>query len=289
MRMSPAARRHLVHPGLILGGIFCLCAAVSIGLQHINTIREVKDVSVPLVAQLPHLERRLHVLKEQVELSELQAAVRIGSEHERLQAYVLPKQLQTDRLIALLDVLGIFYTERNQLASLTELSVGEGRSATEDIAIQTVRFGAVVHEDALQDILDLVRLSGVLTVSDALGPDNQQLLLTSTEQENPAGVVPLEQFLSTDLLDYARDPRAKERQLTRSFTTTNFEATLESATAVSHLVNARRVLGGHLGTVLKQQQLWPLPLMRLHRIHVQPGTAPGWYRVGLVLDVHLSS
>lgn len=285
--MSPAARRHLRHPGLILCGTLCLFAAASLGLEHVRAVEEVRQISVPLVAQLPQLERRLHVLSEQVELSELQSALRVGSQEERLHVYALPTDVDTDRTIALFEVLRLIFAERQQLTELTDLQFGERYPYADVLEAQMLSLKTVLHEDALQDLLSIIQVSGVLTIADALTEQERLLLLESTEQENPAGVVVLEQFLSTDLLDYALDPQAHEKRLTSSFASNAFTNALHNTLRSPMMNDARRVLGGRIGAVLKDQNLWPLPAMTLHRIHLKPGGAEGWYKVGLKVDLVL--
>ena len=86
----------------------CLVVSGDLISRPLIILREVKEVSVPLIAQLQNLEQRERALKEQVELAQIQSALELGSVGEKLDAYVLPKDTNFDRLIAAFDLLAEF-------------------------------------------------------------------------------------------------------------------------------------------------------------------------------------
>jgi len=107
--------------------------------------------------------------------------------------------------------------------------------------------------------------------------------LRSTEEENPAGITSLEQFLSLSLLRYARDPRAYEDQLRRSFTSAAFERVLQMVTQTSLLRDARRLFEGDFGRVLDEEGLWPIQFMTVDELELTTGGAEGWYQLNIRL------
>lgn len=267
------------HPLLLLGvGTGFMALSVVLISAHIHTIIQVRDVSVPIVAQLPQMERKLSALKQQVELAEMQTVNRAGSQQEKVDVYALPKETDMSRLIATFEVIRDVLKRDGVLASMSDIDVSDA-----DTHILSVEFS--VHEEGLQSILLLVRLAGLLTVSDVLTEQEIALLVDRVEQENPTGIIALEQFLSLDLLRYAEDPQTFEEQLKRSFTSSSFLNAFENVLRTSLLYDTKKLLGGTLGKVLEGYKLWPMQMMALDSVTVQPGSAPKWYKLTLTVLV----
>ncbi len=280
----------LAHPTLHLsvgGGLLVVSGFLLYG--HAQAIAETKMVSLPLLAELPTLERTIDVLKEQSELSELEASTRVGSKMERIRTYILPETSDFDRTVALFELLRETFTKDQKLASLSDITFEDQVTRADGTIVRPLNVTLVIHQEALHQLSALLKLSGLLTVGDALTPDEIGLLLQRTEAENPAGIVALENFLSTDLLTYAQNTRLAEERLLRSFTSTTFVQSLQNVTRTSLLRDATSVLGGDIGTALSKYELWPLQLFSIEKSSMQPGNAEGWYTVSLRLLVHLRS
>jgi len=282
---SQSNRPLLSGAAVTLGALLLAVSGVLI-VEHVQVLQDVQTVSVPLVAQLSEIERREVALKEQVELSQIHAAVQVGSIGEKLDMYVLPTETDLDRLVAVFDLLYEVLSRDNLVSGMSDIDIGEEISLNEgDVRARplTVRFAA--HEEGARKVMDIIELAGLLTVGDALTDDEVALLFRSTENENPAGIVALEQFLSLDLLRYARDVRAYEEQLKRSFTSEAFSQTLQSVTQGSKLRDARRLFEGDFGKKLDDAHLWPLQFLTVQEVELKEGGAEDWYRLSLELLV----
>ena len=253
--------------------------------MHVHTISQVRDVSVPIVAALPQLEHRLHALQEQVELTELQSATRAGSPQEKVEVYALPKETNVSRLVATFEVIRDVLSRDGSLADMSEINVSEPEDGDDGSQVRHVSVEFAVHEHGLKSILLVVRLAGLLTVGDLLTEQELALLVDRVEQDNPAGIVALEQFLSVDVLRYAEDPKTYEEQLKRSFSTSTFLNAFENVVRTSMLYDAKILLGSDLGQVLQGYKLWPMQIMALDEVSVTPGNAPKWYKLGVTVSV----
>ncbi len=274
------------HPIISLGiGVGFMTASVFLMMAHITTIIEVRDVSVPIVQQLPLLERRLAALTEQIELTQLHSATRIGSQKEKVEVYALPEETDVTRLIATFEILREVLMRDGYLSDMSDISIGDVQTDEDGVDSRNVSIDFVLHDEGLQTILTLVRLSGLLTVGDVLTEDEIALLIDRIEQENPSGIIAFEQFLSADLLRYAEDPKAYEEQLKRSFGNTSVVNAFENVLRVSLLRDVRKILHSDLGTVLQSYKLWPMQLMTLNQAIVTPGSAPGWQKLHLEVSV----
>lgn len=271
---------------LVAVGFTALSVSGVLMAEHIERVSEVRAIAVPLVAEMPALERRLNMLTEQVELAELHAALRVGSKEEQVFVYVLPREFDIDRLLSLFDLLNAHFTEQGQMADMSPISFGDDVQTREGYVSRPIDVSFALHEDATLQLLTLLRLAGTLTISDALTIDELALLFERTEAENPAGIVALEQFLSTDLLEYALSPRAHEDRLLRSFSSNSFNSAFQTVLQSSLLRDARQALGGPLGKKLEEYEAWPLPIMTVEGVRETPGAAKGWSTLSLQLHVY---
>lgn len=254
-------------------------------LAHVKTIIEVRDISIPIVGQLPMLERRLRALTEQIELTQLHAATRVGSQQEKVEVYALPEETDVSRLIATFEIIREVLARDGVLSSMSEITMDEEVEHEDGSRSQSLSVEFAVHDDGMQKILLVVRLAGLLTVGDVLTQEEIALLVDRVEQENPSGIIALEQFLSADLLKYSEDPKSYEEQLKRSFSSTTFANALENVLRVSLLRDVRKILQSDLGEILQGYKLWPMQIMALQKVTILPGNAPGWQRLGLTVEV----
>ena len=255
--------------------------------EHAASVSEVREISAPLVADIPRFERRLALLTDQIELAELHDATHTGSQEEHINVFVLPEELDFDRLLAAFDVVETELKSQGLLTEISDIALSDPVASSEEgLEERTLSINFAAHEDGAHAILSLVKFAGLLTVGDLLSTSEQRLLLQKTEAENPAGVIAMEQFLSTELLSYARDAKTYEAQLLRSFSSPSFVKTLQDTLQSSSMRDARRVLGGEVGASLQRSGLWPLPLMALGEVEVRAGGASKWFVLSVEIKVY---
>ncbi|TSC57307.1 MAG: hypothetical protein Greene041662_983 [Candidatus Peregrinibacteria bacterium Greene0416_62] len=246
---------------------------------HISTVRDVRASALPLAQEIPALERRVNILKEQKELTELSHALRVGSPEEQVHIYALPEETDLDKVVTAFDVLIEELRHRKILTKVSPITFGDPTSAEDGIRSQPVTFEATLHHDGIAALQTFVRLSGLLSVADALSPEERSRLLLQTELENPAAIVALEQFLNTDLMTYLREPRPAEEQLLRSFSNQSFERAFRDVIRGSLLADAGRLFQPAFATRLADVRLWPMQMMDIQAISLEAGGAAEWYRV----------
>jgi hypothetical protein len=269
---------------LYAAAVAMLTASGGLLTAHALIIREVRDVSVPLLSDLPTLERRLSVLKEQVERSELEEELSVGSLGEKLSVYVLPESTDVDRVVSIFDQLEQTLDRGGLLSGARDITIDDAEDYTvEGIRARRLHTSFAAHDTGIAQVMTLVRLAGLLTVGDALMDEELQLLFQASEEENPAGIVALEQFLSLDLLSYTRDARAHEDNLRRSYSSPAFEQVLQGVLQSSLLRDARELFQGDFGRSLSERRLWPVQFMVLDSIKLQPGSVEGWHNVELTV------
>jgi hypothetical protein len=279
--------RVLAGSSIFLGVVGLLSLAFSGVLLtvHLREVTAVRETALPLLASLPPLERRLALLKEQVEVAELDAALKTGSVIERVRVSVLPQKTDLPRALASFEVLRVALEERGLLSTMSPIEVGKEAPYREGTAGTPLTVEFKARGSGIRQILTFLRLAGLVTIGDALTPAEKNALILATEEENPAGIVALEQFFAADLFTYAREPRPFEEQLHRSLQSEGFLAAFRAATEASLLRDAKTLFQGPIGHAIEQRRLWPMEFLTIDRIELRPGASPDWYRMNVTLSL----
>lgn len=269
-------QRHRVN--LLLGaGVTSL--VLSAVMMHAFTlqIRDVKEIALPAAVALTPLEKRLSVLEEQTQLTELQAELGNSAQDEKVRMYVLPPADEIDRLLQVFDLFLTRWQKQKSVTHVSPLSVGTATGitlagATEPLVATSVSFEADVTAQGLADLLLFIRTAGSLTVNDAFSDDARHDLLMRTEEENPAAVTALEQFLATDLLGYVRDPGATENRLLKAFASSDFADDFHRLIETSSLPQVEKLFPKDVLASLDEKKLWPVRMLRIRNISIAPLT-----------------
>ncbi len=279
--------RSLVGSPLLLGslGVLCLAFMVPLLSAHVQKVKAVRETALPLLATLPTYERRLALLKEQVEVSELDAALKTGSQLERVRVSVLPPEADIPRALATLEVLRSTLERQGAIGSLSPIEVGKEREYSDGLAATPLTFQLSAQSEGIRRVLAFVHLAGLVTVGDALMKSEKSALIRATEEENPAGIVMLEQFFSMDLFRYALEPRPFEEQLKRSLQSEGFLSVFQQIVDTSLLHDAKEFFQGPVGKAMESGNLWPMEFLIIDRIELQPGSAAEWFRLTLLLSL----
>lgn len=267
---------------LLLSTSVCLTVCAFLLTEHVRAVTHVRANTMPLLNQVPALERRIAVLLEQLELSELNAALKVGSVSEQVNSYVMPESVDLSRVVSVIDTLREVWLDQGWIGELSEVTLGSHEVGELDRQHFSLSFSAA--EDHLGETLDFFQYAGLITVSDAISAKQRDHLLIACEEESPAAITALEQFLSTDLLTYVRDPRAQRDMLLRSFGDGPFAILLRETIQSSALPAMQEILGGRTGSALTERSLWPIPYLKLEDTVITKGAAPGWVRVDLSLS-----
>ncbi len=255
-----SVRRLSVRVQLLLSAMF-LGLSVQMLSLHTGDVKAMRDVGLPAALELPAVEHRISILKEQSDAAAMQASVAGDSSAEMLHMYVLPDTSGLDRLLATIDTFTTELKRTGMLKNLSAVQVGNAEPVSLSGAALTkvpVSFEADMTLEGVQALFLFQKLSGYLTIGDVLTSEQQHLLLQLTEQENPAAITALETFLSTDLLTYAAQPAEVQNNLLKSFTSDSFAVSLKELIAQSDLASASQLLNSPLGHALQTQKLWPL-------------------------------
>ena len=255
---------------LYMAGCLLLIFSAFLLVEHAVSVRQFTTLTFPLAAEIPPLERRLRVLEDQVQAAELQATVLQEVEEEMVRVFVFPSTTDIPHLVTFFDLLREDLFSQKFLLDMSEITIGEESNVAEMPDLRRVPLSITfrLRPEGLERVLWFLDHAGAVTIADVLSKEEIDLLLARAEEENPSSIVALEHFLSTDILQYIREPKPFEEQIRRSFVGDSFHSAFDSVRDGS-LASVRSFLGGRFGTVLEKERLWPLRAMRMRRSDVQ--------------------
>ncbi len=265
---------------------------------HYSKLRDVRERGLPLAAQIPSLEKKVALLTQQTELSALEASTRASSAEEQLHVFVLPAGGDMHRLLPFLESMRTFLERRKLLQSMSPIEIGEptdtklpadapasAKQSGEGLQSRPIHFSMTVRPEGRAQVMAILEMSGMLTVGDALSPEDIAKLFTLTESDKYASIVPFEQFLANDLLAYLQAPRVYDERLAQALSSSTLLSSFRSLVQSSRLPQVRDYLLGDLGRALIAQKLWPVQLVMVEKETLEelPG---GWERVELTLRAY---
>lgn len=267
----------------VLATLVCLMGSGALLYDQARTIGFLRHDAVPLAEKVGQMEGRLQLLSRQVEQAEASTADQDVSPQETVRAFLIPRGAPEVRAVSLLDHLGTALRAQGQLTSLSAITVTTPSAADlpQGIQARDVHLTAVLHADGWQTLSRILRLSGHVTVRDALTQDDTSRLLAVSEQASPAAAATLTAVFSMNLLAYAADPAAVEDRLLAALGS-DAAGIISAALASPLLQDARALATSPVRAALEQQNLWPLPLVTLRG--VQLSDAGGGY-VSLALQL----
>lgn len=247
---------------------FVFLASTAFGIRlHADSLRSVREQGLPLAAELPPLNRKLAMLTQEVQLAEVQRELQSGSIQEKLRTTVLPETFDQARIISFFDVL------RGSLSSAQpgdSLQIGQPKqSAYSGIQSIAITWKLRIAQDDATRLMKSVHITGLVTVADALPENGLSDLLRPIESGNPSDIVALEQFLSTDLFSYARDPKVYTDRLLQAVTSQTFADVFLTVEKSSLLPEAHEILSSSFGDALAKQKLWPSPFFTLKTLSLR--------------------
>jgi len=275
MKLLATLQRLRTTRTLLLAGGVSLALSGAMMYSFTLQIRDVKETALPAALALPSLEKRLTLLQQQADIGELQEALGNGSSDEKVRMYVLPPHDEIDRLIHTMDLFLASWQKRRTVTHVTPLSVGTATGVTldgvkEPLFATPITFEADVTKDGLEQLMRFIHVAGILTVDDAFDASGRSTLLRLTEEENPAAVSALEQFLATDLLSYVRDPGATERNLLRAFASDTFADSFRQVVDSSELPKIEALFPKDIVAAMDDERLWPVRMLRIKALTVTP-------------------
>ncbi|MBI3619224.1 hypothetical protein HY213_04305 [Candidatus Peregrinibacteria bacterium] len=277
-------RRRLPFLLALTGALFLFLSGQLIGRETV-AIRDARDQGLPLAADVTALQQRSTLLAQEINVASA-GELHAGSDAERLHVFVLPSTMDRQRLLAVFDVLQNHLRSQKMLRDLSPITILDPREETiagQTVSVLPLHFTMIINDEGLKAALSLLRIAGLLTVSDTLTATHIQELVSSVEVQHPSSIVSLEQFLRMDLFTFARDAHAIDR-LAHAVADESFDQTLRTIVHESILEEVQSLLGGKMGDALLQAKLWPLPFLRARDVTIEKTAEQGWEKVSFLVE-----
>lgn len=277
--------------GIVLGTT-SFVLAVQLLYMHVEAFHELRATALPIAGTLAPLERRMHLLQAQLELSALQANLRTSAAEEKLHVFVLPAGASSERLLRFFEVLSTYGEASGVIRHMAPLVLAEPTVLPSDdpaapfaLTRRSLPLSLEVQEEFRPTLQLIFDLTGVLTVGDLLTPAERDQLFLLTEVEKPSAIVALEKFFGTDALVYLRSPVEAEQQLLQGFGSDQASLVLRSILDQPRLKAAQELMQGDFGDRLIAEKLWPLQFMQPDW-SVRTRLGDGWVRLETQLSVY---
>jgi len=242
-------------------GVAGVLAGAWLLLGHLDAFGPKRDVAVLVGSALPELRSRVALLSANVEAEKLFGIERHASREEQAAAYVLPERPEGSRAAAALQEAASALSANGSAVSVVSLAFAASATEVDGHGELAGTLKVKGSAENVLRLLTIMQFAGDISVRDALPPKAVREFLETVESESPLSLPAAEEFLFGDLVTYAADPTAAEQRLLRDMQP-------EAATSVRTLLLTSGLsdVRGALSSVasrLKQQRLWPMPLMRI--------------------------
>jgi hypothetical protein len=260
--LTPAKPRSLrANLSLVfVGSVLFLVSAFALR-SHATALLLMREDALPLAADLTSLSQKLSLIQEQISLTEGSQAQTRASIREQLSTFVLPEKPNQARAVAVLDALQFALKQDTHLFTSSSVQLGEVAVSQTNASLHAlpIHTSFTVDEAGAKSLLLFEELSGALTVGDVLTSGQTSAFVRACTEGNPANAPALEQFLSLDLLLYARSPDSALQKLLGSVSSSSCSDVAHSTIRDSKLTEAAKLLGGSFGETLRARNLWPMP------------------------------
>ncbi len=259
-------------------GIVGVFAGCSMLLQHIDAFGPKRDLAVLIGSALPELRSRVALLNANVEAERLFGMEKFAAREEQASVYILPEAPEGARAVTVLQEVAAALSADGSPVNIDGISF-----AADAVTVDQHRelSGMAKVSASLPDmarVLSVLQFSGNLSVRDALSPEQSRAFLKLVEAQSPLSLPSAEEFLFSDLVAYAADPDGAEQRLTRDMQPT--QATdVRTLLLSAGLADVRAALSA-VAPRLKQQRLWPMPLLRVDSLE---RTGDGQWLLGIVV------
>lgn len=253
-------------------GVFTLgIAGVLVGcgllLRHVEAFGPKRDMAVLIGSALPELRSRVALLNANVEAERLFGMDKFAAREEQASVYILPESPEGARAVTVLQEVAAALSADNSPVGINGITFAQDSTTVDGHRELAGAVKITASSADLSRLLTALEFSGDLSVRDALPPEQSRAFLKLVESVSPLTLPSAEEFLFSDLVAYAADPDGAEQRLTRDMQPSD-AADVRTLLLSAGLADVRTSLAA-VAPRLKQQRLWPMPLLRVDSLESQ--------------------
>ena len=244
-------------------GILLSIGACGVLASHARLFSQKRDTAVMIGTQLPQLKSTVSLLSASVEAERIFAEQSLTAREEQASVYVLPDGSPAPRTVKTLQEISRSLSDNGDfvLEKLTFDAVPQDQGNFKTLKARAVIRGSFQKTARLLGVLGF---GGDMVVRDTLSPAVQEEFLRQIEATAPLSLKRAEEFLYTDLMQYAANPDKNEQRMLEDIPTaavSDIRATLLGA----GLASVRSAFVG-IASGLFEKGLWPMPLMNVQTV-----------------------
>jgi hypothetical protein len=261
-----------------VAGVAGILVGCGLLLKHIDAFGPKRDLAVLIGSALPELRSRVALLEANVEAERLFGIEKQAAREEQAAAYILPDEPDGARTVSVLQETAAALSAAG--AQIDIKSIAFDREAVTADGVRQLHGKITLNgrSEHVSRLLTGLGFSGDLSVRDALPPEKSREFLAAVEKDSPLSLPGAEEFLFSDLVAYAADPDAAEQRVTRDMQP-EVAANVRTILLAAGLADVRASLSA-VAPRLKQQRLWPMPLLRVDSLTQENG---GEWIVGITV------
>ena len=252
---------------MFAAGVLLTVLACGTLVLHARQFGSKRDGAVSIGLTLPDQKARVALLEAQTEAEQVFFEQGLAAREEQADIFVLPVGIPRARILQSIQEIGTAVRKDGTTFTIEGMTTGNVASLTMSgttIEKTAVNLMLKANFQTMTKLFGILGFSGKMMVKDVIPEGVQQAFLAEVENVSPLALGSAEQFLYTDLLEYAADPDSKEQQL---FTELSPERAgeLRAHLLESGLSSVRASLSP-VAKDLKTSGTWPLPLVRIDSI-----------------------
>lgn len=266
-----AAHRQRIDWILLGVGILCIAASFGVLVGYGHNFGFKRDTAVMIGSVLPELKSSVALLRANTEAEQMFARDGLAAREEQAKAYVLTDGSPAPRTVAALqDIVAALAKRPDAKLSFDRLTF-DAKPA--DLGSEKTLGATLVLKGNFRDtarVLGILSFSGDMMVRDTIGDADERAFLEKVESSAPLSLKAAEDFLYTDLLDYASDPDRAEQAFLADMATDTM-GDIRSFILGAGLADVRLGLQD-TAPLLKDKRAWPLPLLSVIGMHREGDT-----------------
>ncbi len=241
--------------GILLSVIACGMLAV-----HARSFSLKRDTAVMIGTTLPELRSSVALLAANLQAEQFFSENALSAREEQASVYVLPDSRAAGRTVASFQTIAgalrdTLKTE-GSIRTMTFDDSSVGHSDYKTIGAHLQMSGDFRY---VSTFLSILSFSGKMMIRDVLSDDAVAAFLKQINASAPLSLKAAEDFLYTDLLEYAANPDQVEQRMLQDLPTET-QPDVRSFVLSSGLASVRTSLT-EIAPALRNRNVWPLPFV----------------------------
>ena len=251
--------------GFFIVGVLLSVTACGLLAVHASSFSLKRDTAVMIGTTLPELRSAVALLSANSQAEQLFAQNALSAREEQAAAYILPEGPAASRAVEALRTIASTLAQSMETEGVLE-RLAFDQNIVHHGSYKTVRGELHLKGDFrfVARFLTILSFSGDMMIRDALTDSESREFLRRIETLAPLTLRIAEDFLYTDLLQYAASPDQIEQILFKELPV-DAQADIKTLLLTSGLA-AVRTSFQHIALSLNARRVWPLPLLRVNAL-----------------------